>query len=309
MADLMQAIRYHEYGGPEVLRLEQVERPSPDVDQVLVRVKAAGVNPADWKMRAGLFKAFRQVNLPLVPGLEGAGTAESLGPGVTLFQRGQPVYGLFRSYAEYALAYAGDLQPIPGNLSYEQAASIPIGALTAWGAVIEAADIQAGQRVVVHGAAGGVGVYCLQLARWRGANVTGTASDGNQDLVRSLGADQAINYRAVNFEDVLQGVDAVIDTVGGDIPERSLKIIKPDGVFVTVAGMVDPDMGRERNVRVIRAGRAGPDKLAQINELIEAGKIHPVAGHVFPLSEARQAHELSQTGHGRGRIILKVNGQ
>jgi len=303
----IKAVRYHDFGGPEVLVLEQVPCPQPQTDQVLVRVLAAGVNPADWKMRAGLYKGFMQLPLPMTPGLEAAGIVEAVGPEVTKFQKGQAVYGTFMgAYAEYALAAAGDLLAKPANLSFDEAATVPVGALTAWQAVIEVAKVKAGQRVLVHGAAGGVGLYALQFARWKGASVIGTASAGNLEFVRSLGAEKAIDYAAGPFEDSVQDMDLVVDTVGGDLPERSLKVLHSGGMLVTVAGRLNPEMGKAQGVQALSAGRAPTEKLSQISELLASKQIRPVVGKVFPLSEARQAQELCQTGHGRGRIILHV---
>ncbi len=304
----MQAIRVHDYGGPEVLVLERVPRPEPMAGQVLVRLKAAGVNPADWKMRAGYYKPFMPLPLPWIPGLEAAGIVEAVGAGVTTLQSGQAVYGpIGNSYAEYAVAEAADLFTKPAHLSFEQVASVPVGALTAWQAVIEEAEVQPGQRVLVHGGAGGVGLFAVQFARWKGAHVTATTSAANADFVRSLGVETVIDYHATKFEDVVQDVDAVIDTVGGDIIERSLQVIRPGGILVTVAGRVDPEMGQARGVRATSSRRADTAKLRQITELLESKQLTPEVGKVFPLAQARQAHELSQTGHGRGRIVLLMD--
>jgi len=306
----MQVIRVHDYGGPEVLQLEQAPIPQPQAGQVLVRIFASGVNPADWKARAGMYKAFRPLTFPWTPGLEAAGTVEALGEGVSSFHVGQAVYGpMSGSYAEYTLAQAGDLQPRPENLTFQEAAAVPLGALTAWGAVIDGAKVQPGWRVLVHGAAGGVGLFAVQLARWKGAHVIGTASNRNLEFVRSLGAEQVVDYNAVHFEDaIVHDLDAVIDTVGGDLPQRSMKVLRRDGVFVTVAAQVTPEMGAPYGVLVVRGGRTVIENQIQINDLLAAKKIWPVVGAVFPLAQARQAHELSQTGHGRGRIVLYVAG-
>jgi len=301
----MQAVQAHDYGGPDVLVLEQAPVPEPKNDEVLIRVKAAGVNPADWKMRAGLFKGFSQLPFPWTPGFEAAGTVEAVGADVTTFHKGQDVYGsVTGGYAEYALANAQDIYLKPKSLTFDEAAAVPMGALVAWQAVIEKAEVQPGQRVLVHGAAGGVGSYVVQLAKWKGAHVTGTASAGNLEFVRSLGAENVIDYNATRFETVLSDMDAVIDTVGGDLPERSLQVIRSGGIFVTIAAMLPEDAGKAQNIRAVSAGRASPDTLKQVSELIEAKQLKPVVGEVFPLAEVRQAHELSQTGHGRGRIIL-----
>jgi NADPH:quinone reductase-like Zn-dependent oxidoreductase len=302
----MHAIHAHEYGGPEVLEYEETQRPQPDADQVLIRLKAAGVNPADWKMRAGMYKQFMQLQFPWMPGLEGAGIIEAVGANVTSFKKGEEVYGIVTGgYAEYALAKANEIQPKPAGLTFEEAAALPVGVLTAWGA-IEAAQVESGQRVLVHGAAGGVGAYVVQLARWKGAHVTGTASAANKDFVLSLGAENVIDYQATPFETVLRDVDVVIDAVGGDLPERSFQVLRPGGVFVTVAARLAEDAGKAQNVKAMGVGRAPAENLKRVSDLIEAGQLKPVTGAIFSLADARQAQELSQTGHGRGRIILQI---
>jgi NADPH:quinone reductase-like Zn-dependent oxidoreductase len=306
---MMQAIRVRDYGEPEVLVLEQAPRPEPQAGEALIRIFAAGVNPADWKMRFGMYKAFMPLTFPWTPGLEGAGIVDAVGPEVTTLHPGQAVYGRIQgAYAEYASAPVSDLQLKPASLSFEQAASVPVGALTAWQAVIESAQVQPGQRVLVHGAAGGVGIYAVQLAKWKGAHVVGTASAGNLEFIQSLGAEKAIDYNAAPFETVVRDLDVVIDTVGGDLPERSLKVIGPGGVLVSVAARLSHEMGQAQNIRTPGSGRAGSEKLAQVNELLESKQIRPVVGSVFPLADARQAQELSYTGHGRGRIILRISG-
>lgn len=303
----MKAIQAHDYGAPEVLVLEQAPRPEPDADQVLIRLKVAGVNPADWKYRLGMFKQFMPLSFPWTPGLEGSGIIEAVGANVTTLKKGDEVYGIVSSgYAEYAPASANDVQPKPAELTFEEAASIPMGFLTAWGGVIDAANVQTGQRVLIHGAAGGIGAYAVQLAKWKGAHVTGTASAGNHEFARSLGADNMIDYNATRFETVLKDLDAVIDTVGADLVERSLQVIRPGGIFVTVAGRLAEGAGKEQNVRAVSTGRASADHLKEASELIKAKLLQPVVGRVFPLAEARQAQELSETRHGRGRILLQI---
>jgi NADPH:quinone reductase-like Zn-dependent oxidoreductase len=303
----MQAVRFHEYGGPEVLVLEQAPRPQPQADQVLIRVVAAGVNPADSAFRAGYFKEFMPLSLPWTPGLEGAGIVEAVGKNVTAFQPGQAVFGFVTGgYAEYAVAHATEVQPKPAHLTFEEAASVPMGALVAWQAVIETANVQAGQRVLVHGAAGGVGLYAVQLARWKGAQVIGTSSARNSEFVRSLGAEEAIDYNATRFETVVHDMDVVVDTVGGEIPERSWQVLRPNGMLVTIAARLAPEAGQAHGVRAASAGRASPEKLKQVAELLEAKQLKPVVGTRFTLAEVRQAQELAQTEHGRGRIVLHI---
>src|SRR5215211_1466019 len=307
MNTTMQAVQAPDYGNPEVLLVGQVERPEPNADQVLIRLKAAGVNPADWKFLAGFYKQFVPLQFTWTPGVEGAGVVEAVGANVTTLKKGDEVYGIVAGgYAEYALALASDVQPKPASLTFEEAASVPMGALTAWGAVIDAAGVESGQRVLVHGAAGGVGAYAVQLAKWKGAHVTGTASAGNLEFVRSLGAENVIDYNSTRFENVVHDMDAVIDTVGGDLPERSFQVIRPGGTFVTIAARLSDEAGKAQNIRAVSTGRASADTLKQVSELIEAKQLRPVVGEVFPLADVRQAHELSQSGHGRGRIILQI---
>lgn len=302
----MHAIQIEDYGGPEVLKLVEVPIPQPGEGQVLIKVCAAGVNPVDWKFRAGFAKQFRPLSMPWIPGLEAAGVIEVLGPGVTQFRLGQSVFGpMMGAYAEYAVALASDLQIKPDQLSFEEAASITIGGLTAWNAVIDVVNVRPGQKVLVQGAAGGVGLYAVQLARWKGAQVFGTASSTNMEFVRGLGA-EAIDYSAAPFEQQVHYVDVVIDTVGGDIPQRSLQVLRRGGTFVTVAAQLAEDFGKAEGIRVARGGRAAVERLKDISQLIEQGEIQTVLYKVFPLAEARQAQELSETGHGRGRIVLHV---
>src|SRR5512142_2730001 len=226
MTAMMKAIQATEYGEPSAVKYEQVERPEAGGSQVLIRLKAAGVNPADWKYLEGRYKERMPLQFPWTPGLEGAGVVESIGEDVKAFRPGQEVYGaISSSYAEYALAKASDIQPIPAGTTFEEAAALPVGTLTAWGALIDTANVQAGQRVLIHGAAGGVGGYVVQLAHWKRAYVIGTSSAANVDYVRSLGADEALDYNAAPFERVVKDLDIVVDTVGGDLAQRSLKVL------------------------------------------------------------------------------------
>ncbi len=306
MADtMMQVVRLHDYGGPDKLVVEQAKRPQPGAGQVLMRIKAAGVNPADWKTGGGAFKQFLPLQFPWTPGLEAAGVVEAIGPDVKSFRRGQEVYGVLSgAYAKYALAKENDIQPKPASVTFEEAAAVPLGALTAWAAVINTANVRAEQRVLVHGGAGGVGGYAVQLAHWKGAQVFATASAANTDFVRSLGAEMAIDYNEAPFETVVHDLDAVIDTVGGDLAARSFKVLHPGGIYVTVAGRLPEGAGTAEGVLATGAGPATAETLKQISQLIESKHIRPNVGKVFKLSEAPQALAISQRGHGRGRIIL-----
>jgi NADPH:quinone reductase-like Zn-dependent oxidoreductase len=310
-SNTMQAIRYHAYGGPEQLVFERVPRPELKPGTVLVRVKAAGVNPWDWKLRMGAYRQFMPIDFPYTPGIELAGVIEEIGPEVSGFGRGQAVYGSASgTNAEYAVAPASSLAPKPAALTFDQAAAVAVGATTAWRALFDAAGLQAGQRLLIQGAAGGVGSFAVQLARWRGAHVIGTASARNLDFVRSLGAEEVIDYQATPVERAVHDVDVVLDTVGGDVEERSLQVLRPGGVFVTVAGQPPEEKAQARGVRAAGVGQGDPARtgelLRQIEDLIESGQIKVQVTNVFPLAQAGQAHALSQTGHGQGRIVLHV---
>ncbi len=305
----MQASRFHEYGPPDVLRLEEAPRPEPGEGQVLVRVHAAGVNPIDWKLRAGHLQAFMPVELPHTPGFDVAGTIEALGPGVTDVAVGDDVFGRGAgTYAQYAVAPQTTLARKPAAVSFEQAATLPVGGVTAWAGLFAAAELEPGQRLLVHGGAGGVGSFVVQLAHWKGAHVIATASAANAEFVRSLGADEVVDYAAVRFEDVVSDVDVVYDTVGGDVTERSWGVLKPGGILVVIAGMPDTATAEARGVRT--SGTNAPEVtspiLQELARLAEAGDLRPQVGPTFPLADAAGAHALSETGHGRGRIVLNV---
>jgi NADPH:quinone reductase-like Zn-dependent oxidoreductase len=305
----MRAVRFHDYGAPDVLVVDTVSAPVPQGTDVLVRVHAAGVNPFDWKLRAGYLKEFMPVELPFTPGYDLAGTVEAVGSDVTDFTLGQAVFGRGAgSYADYAIAPATALALKPANISFDEAATIPIGGVTAWAGLFNSADLQSGQRLLVQGAAGGTGSYAVQLGRWKGAHVIGTASTRNLEVVRSLGAEQAIDYTATPVEQAVSEVDVVLDTVGGETMEQSWRLLKPGGILVELVGMPDQEAAQRYRVRTsgVQAPPIISGILRQLAELIEAGAIRPELGTVFSLEEAAQAHRLSETGHGRGRVVLHV---
>ncbi len=311
----MRTVHFYAYGGPEQLVMEHVPRPEPQAGEALVRVYAAGVNPIDWKIRKGLFKDVRPVPLPFTPGSELAGTVEALGLGETRFEIGQAVYGRGAkgAYADYAVISADSLAHKPRNISFDQAASVPIGASTAWMALFSLAHLQAGQQVLVHGAAGGVGNYAVQLARWKGAHVISTASFNNMEFVRALGAEIVIDYNTTHFEQVVHDVDIVVDPIGGQTQDRSWSLIKPGGILVAIGHPPAEDMAAQHGVRTASTildqrvpPRISTEPLQEISGLIESGLLLPQVGKVFPLQEAAQAQGLSETGQGRGRIVLHI---
>ncbi len=308
MAETMKIYRVTEYGGPEKLVLQERPVPAPGPGEVLIEMEAAGVNPIDWKLRSGLYKDFMPLSFPWTPGIDGAGMVRAAGGNVTEFKQGQGVFGLISgAYAGYALAKAEEIRPIPSPLSFDQAAAVPIGALTAWQAIMEEADIKKGQHVLICGAAGGVGSFAVQFVRLLGAHVTGTASDKNLEFVRSLGAETALDYNAGAFEKQVKDMDAVLDTVGGETLEKSLETVKKGGLVLTIAGSPPQEKAKALGIRAVRSGRASPDKLTRITELISTGEVVPTVGRIFPFTAAGEAQALSQTGHGRGRIILHIS--
>jgi len=305
----IKAIQVHSYGDVDQLKLERIPQPDPQEGEVLVRVHSAGVNPMDWKIRSGYLKDFMPKTFPYVPGADLAGVVERVGPGVYTFQPGQEVFGTgFQgAYAEYAIAPANMLALKPKTMSFDQAATLPVGATTAWQGLFDHGNLQAGQRVLILGGAGGVGLYAVQFAHWKGAYVIATASTSNRDFVRSLGADAVIDYTKAHVEDEVLDVDLVLDTVGGTALAGVLPALKRGGTLVTIAGQPDEVKARELGVHTARfSAQINSELLSTFAKLINEGQIKTVVGEIYSLSEAGKAHEISQSGHGRGRIILRV---
>ena len=252
----MKAVMINKYGDESVLHYSDVERPDPKVDEVLVKVHVAAVNPADWKIRDGMGEQFG-FKLPLILGGDIAGTVEEVGDGVENFKKGDAVYGMTLSslsggYAEYAIAKADAIALKPESLSFEEAAAIPIGALTAWQAMFDLANLSSGQRILITGASGGVGSMAVQLAKAKGAIVIGTASGKNEQFVRDLGADEFVDYTAQPFEEVVKDVDVLFDTVGGDTLERSFQTLKKGGFLVTSVQTPSEEKAKEFGVTAAR---------------------------------------------------------
>lgn len=305
----IQAIRVHQYGGPEELKLEQIARPVPQEGEVLVRVYAAGVNPIDWKIRSGALKNMFPVPLPHIPGRDIAGIVEEVGPGVTAFQTGQAVFGQSAQggYSEYTTASVKTLALKPEKLSFDEAAAIPVGATTAWQGLFDHGDLQPGQRVLIQGAAGGVGLFTVQFAYWKGAHVIGSASTANVDFVHALGAETVIDYTSTAVEKEVHDVDLVFDTVGSKTLESSLQALKRGGTLVTIAGQPSQEKAQERDIHIDWfSAQVNSDLLRTFARLIDEGQVKVAIAARFPLSEASKAHELSQSGHGRGRIVLHI---
>ncbi|GAC1448182.1 MAG: NADP-dependent oxidoreductase [Desulfuromonadaceae bacterium] len=308
----MNAVRIHRYGGPEVLVYEEVPIPQPEKGEVLVRVEAASVNPVDWKVREGHLSEMLPHTLPLIMGWDVSGVVEATGLGVTRFRAGDEVFSrpdLLRdgTYAEYVVIRETEVAFKPKSVDHIHAAAIPLAGLTAWKSLIEVAGVAPGQRVLIHGAAGGVGSYAVQLAKWRGAHVIATASSHNHDYLRGLGADEVIDYRSVRFEGVTMEVDVVFDTIGGETQERSWQVLKKGGILVSITSPPPAEKAAAHGVRQAFVF-IQPDAavLAKLAMLVDTGKLRTYVEMVLPLAEARRAQELSQRGHVRGKIVLKV---
>ena len=278
---------------------------------MLIRVHAAGVNPLDWKIREGYVKGLNR--LPLIPGWDVSGVVEDVGDGVAELKKGDDVYGMLDfsrdgAYAEYAVARSTILAPKPASLDHVQSAAVPLDALVAWQTMFDVAHLEAGQTVLIHGAAGGVGHFTVQLAKLKGAKVIGTASSKNSDFLLGLGVDETIDYHKTKFEDMVKNADVVLDTIGGDTQERSWQVLKKGGVLISTVGISSPGSGARYGVRGV-SFQVRPDggELRQIAAIIDSGKMRPVINTVMPLKDAARAQELSQAGHVRGKIVLKVS--
>ncbi len=305
----MRAVRFHEYGPPSVLVVDEIDRPEPTAGEVLIKVHAAGVNPIDWKIRAGYLRQYMPVTLPSTPGLDVSGTVDSVGEGVSDFAPGDRVFGRGAgTYAEYAVAPIATIAHIPEGVSFDQAATLHVGGVTAWLGLFDSAHLEPGQRVLIQGGAGGVGAIAVQLARWKGAYVIATASTANVEFVRSLGADEVIDYTTVKVEDAVHDVDIVLDAVGGEVTAQSWSALKAGGILVTVVGSADADVAAKRGVRTAAIRRAPETRpfLDELGALVASGAVKPEIQRVFPLDEAAEAQAASETGHGRGRILLHV---
>ncbi len=308
--ETMKAVQIHSYGGPEVLQYEDVPRPKPKAKEILVRVHAAGVNPVDWKIREGFLTA----TLPLIMGIDFSGVVESVGSGVTKYRPGDSVFGQVAdesgSYAEYAVAMESDVARKPEGLDHLRAAALPVAALVPWQALFDTANLTAGQTVLIHGAAGGVGSFAVQFAKSKGARVIGTASGDHVGQVRQLGADEVIDYRKTKFEEVARDVDVVLDTIGGETQERSWQVLKRGGVLVSLVQPPSAEKAAAHGVRgLFVSQKANGVQLATIADLVVKGKVNVKVEAVLPLAEARKAQELSKTGHSGGKIVLEVNGR
>jgi NADPH:quinone reductase-like Zn-dependent oxidoreductase len=304
----IKAVRIHSFGGPESLFFEDVLPPAPALGEVLVRVHAAGVNPFDWQMREGLFGP---LPMPRTLGCDFSGVVEALGPGVTDFFLGQSVFGHSDSggaFAELMVAPVASLAPRPPSVEDIQAAATPLCGLAAWQALFNMADIRPGQKILIHGGAGGVGTFAVQLALRQGAWVIATASSRNLSLLRQLGAQQVIDHTTTRFEDAVKSVDLVLDLVGGQTQDRSWKVIKTGGRLISTVSQPSQAKALLCGVRGQKLQvRTSADDLTMLGDLIANGEIKVVVEKVLPIFRAPEALEMNRCGHARGKIVLTID--
>jgi NADPH:quinone reductase-like Zn-dependent oxidoreductase len=308
----MKTVCIYSYGGPEVLVYEDAPRPHPVVGEVLVQVHAAGINPVDWKIREGHLREMLHHTLPLVLGWDVSGVLVAVGPGVTRLKVGDEVFSrpdISRdgAYAEFIVIKESEVALKPKSIDHIHAAALPLAGLTAWQSLFDAGGLSSGQRVLIHGASGGVGTLAVQLAKWKGARVIGTALAHNHEFLRELGVDQVIDYNTERFEEAVQPVDVILDTVGGDTQERSWKVLKPGGILVSIANPPAAETAKAHGARqAFVFTQPNAAQLAEIAKLVEAEKLKAIVETILALSDATRAQELSERGHTRGKIVLRV---
>lgn len=310
----MRAAQITEYGGPEVIKFNaDAERPQPGEGQVLVEVYAASINPFDWKVREGYMKDSLPLNFPATLGGDVAGVVAELGDGVAGFTVGDEVFGQANaaggqgSYAEYTLVKASSLTHKPAALSWEEAAALPLTGVSAVQALVDHMNVQAGQKILIHGGAGGIGSFAIQLAKHLGAYVATTAGADDTDYVKSLGADEVIDFRTQKFEDLLTGYDAVFDTIGKDTFTRSFAVLKPGGIIVSMVEKDGDALAKQHSVAFVsQSTQVNPERLAKLVELVEAGALKISIDKTFPLEQAGAAQAYVQEGKHHGKVVLTV---
>jgi NADPH:quinone reductase-like Zn-dependent oxidoreductase len=311
MTTSMQAIRQHRYGQRDVLQLENVPTPQISADDVLIRVHAAGVNPVDWKIREGYLQSMIPHEMPLTLGWDVAGEIVALGEQVTDWQIGDAVYSrpdIARNgaYAEFVAVRASEIAKKPKTLDWQQSAAVPLAALTAWQALFETAQLQAGEKVLIHAGAGGVGLFAIQLAKWRGAEVYTTTSGKNVELLIAHGADHVIDYTQAHFAD-LRALDVVFDTMGGETLAQSWQTLKTGGRLVSICDQPDIATAQKHQINAqFCFVQPSATQLSEIATLLDAGHVKVVIDSIFPLAQAALAHERSESGRTRGKIVLQV---
>jgi len=310
---LMKAIRIYSRAGPEALVYEDAPVPKIAKGEALIKVHATAITPTEFTWNSTFTTPDGKDRLPVVPGFEVSGTVEEVAPDVSDLSAGDAVHGLLNFWrdgaaAEYVTARAADLAPKPTSLDHVHAAAVPLSGLTAWQALFDHANLSAGDRVLIHGAAGGVGTWAVQFAHSRRAHVIGTASPTKHAFLRELGADEVLDYTAVRFEDKVRDVDAVLDTVGGETLDRSWGILRKGGALVTIVGDAPEEKATKYGVHAVSfLVQPNRTQLNQIAQLIDGGTVRPIVEAVYPLSHAREAYERGLLGHNRGKLVLQVS--
>jgi NADPH:quinone reductase-like Zn-dependent oxidoreductase len=310
----MRAAQIKDYGGPDVMQtVDDVPKPEPDADQLLVEVHAAAVNPFDWKVRQGYMKDSVPLQLPATLGGDFAGIVAQVGANASGFEVGQEVYGQANalsghgSYAEFTPVKAESLTEKPSNTDFVAAAALPLAGVSAYQALVEHINLQTGQKILIHGGAGGIGSLAIQLAKYIGAYVASTAATDDIEFVKGLGADEVIDYQNQAFETILKDYDAVFDTVGGETYDKSYQVLKPGGIIVSMIASPNQDAAGAKNIQAIaQQTRLNPERLSKLTELVEAGAIKVEIDKVFPLDGAAEALEYIKQGHHRGKVVIKV---
>jgi len=307
---MMQAVVAHEYGAPDVLKLEQVPRPEPNDDEALVRVIASSVNPSDPLTLNGKYAKEFGTHLPLIPGYDIAGVVQKIGAHIRKLKVGDAVYGyptFGGGWADYVAVKEWEVAAKPKSLNFVEAAAVPMGALTAWQALVDVAKLQPGQTILIHGGSGGVGSFAVQIAKARGARVIATASTANQELLKQLGADVQVDYTKTKFEDAAKNVDAVLDPVGKETLSRSYGVVKKGGIVMSLVARPDPAELQKHEIRGAGISvHPNTADLTEIAQLVDAGKIKPVVAEVLPVNDAVKAQQQAATHHTRGKVVLRI---
>jgi alcohol dehydrogenase len=310
----MKAAQITGYGGQDVLQVNNdVPKPVPSKGQVLVKVHSAAVNPFDAKVREGAYKEHIQLNLPATLGGDAAGTIEAIGEDVSGFSVGQAVYGEANaaggqgSLAEFTLVASNQVAPKPEKLDFNQAAALPLAATSAYQAIVDHIQLKAGQKILIHGAGGGIGSMAVQMAKHIGADITATASTKDLDYVKQIGAGTVIDYTKEDFSTLDKDYDAVFDTVGGETTEKSYTVLKPGGVLVSMASQENPELVQQYNITFIsQQTKSTTEHLAGVTKLVDSGELQVNIDKVFTLDEAAKALEYLKTGHPRGKVVVQV---
>ncbi|WP_339216979.1 NADP-dependent oxidoreductase [Ornithinibacillus sp. FSL M8-0202] len=310
----MKAIIINKYGSINELKEQEIPTPEIENNQVLVELYATSINPIDWKMRYGYLQEMLPFSFPIILGWDAAGIVKEVGKDVTRFKVGDRVFARPATtnkgtYAQYTAVDEDLLALIPDNITFEEAAAVPLAGETAWQCLVDFSNIKAGDKVLIHAGAGGVGSYAIQFAKHVGAYVASTASEKNKELLNELGVDQFINYKEQDFSEVLSDYDIVLDTMGGEIMDKSFDVLKEGGKLVSIAGTPSEERAKEKG---IKAGsywlNPSGKQLSEIADLMERGIVKSIIGHVMPFTEAglKEAHQLSETHHAKGKIVIKI---